>query len=387
MKKSVFLNSIFIQALSGLTLFAYYHLITLSLDLNSENVFFIYISITAISILICDFSFAMTHIKLGHTIYETIELSLGLRTLLIVISTVLTMFFWLFNINTFELSFLLIFLILLFQISELIIPYYLFIVTNLGVFGQSLKLIKFVPLVAILFLFELTLTEIIVLNIFLNFLIFIYFIYYFKAYVNINLIKYLLILKADCFTIIKDYGRNFLPNLGGLLISMVIPVFGVHYLNKTNLNALILTDRFVRNFENIFQAVLQWNLRKLKDLTSREIISYAQKFMVVTLLFIAFSPMLISILLNADFDQLNNTYLRVYCTIIFMGPMSTFIGIKYFVYFNRPEEFSLIVGLIGLIAILAIVIPIDHMPIQIILPICYCIALITLIIRRSKRGQ
>ena len=381
----MFIRSAIIQGASAIALFVYYYFLTLLFDLQSENIFFVCISITALSMLLCDFSFAITHVNSASSLQATLETSQGLRNLLIFSSLALSFLYWVMIFDSLNLNHWLIFLLLIFQFSEIVIPYYILIVMNCGMIGQILRLLKVTALLIGFSIINIDLEKILFLNISFNLLIYIFIVLWLIKLGNVSYISSFFNLKICNLEALKLYSKNFLPNLGGLIIGLVIPVFGVHTLGKDALNVVILSDRLVRNFENIFQAVLQWNLREIKELGKVKFIYSIKLFALANLIFILISPILISILLNTNFNKLEEFYLRIYCTIGFMGPIMTLVGVKYFVFYNRTVEFSLAVSAIGISAIMVIMS--TTIPIQLALPIIYLLALVWLVVRRSNEGE
>jgi peptidoglycan/LPS O-acetylase OafA/YrhL len=149
----------------------------------------------------------------------------------------------------------------------------------------------------------------------------------------------------------------------------------------------VLTDRFVRNFENIFQAALHWNLKNLHTVSDRKVFKYTIAFLIITGVFTIISPWLIKELLNTKFTQPEYFYLQAYCAIVFLGPMMTTIGFKYYVYKQRQIEFSILVTFVGISGILVISMQHILVPLQIALPISYGVALAILMMRKYQRER
>ena len=380
----MFTNSLLIQVVNALSLVVYYHLVTLALDINSETIYFLFISITALTLLFTDFSFAITHIQKEEPISVSVGRSYSLRNILICISILISSFLWSFYKVSFDADNHIILLILAAQLTELLIPFYVFIILNLGIIGQAIKFFKFIPLIAVLLIFDIDLFMILTYTVAANIIILLFILIYLRIKFNLSGSSYLFNFKLGDLHSLKTYLNNFLPNISGLFIGMVIPVLGVSHLNKTDFNTLLLTDRFVRNFENIFQAVLQWNLKGIKDFDIKNILRHIMLLFLGCLIFLLVSPHLINLFLNTEFGQLEELYLKAYCTIAFIGPVITLIGVKYYVFCNRALEYSIIVASIGAIATLALVIPSVAAPLQLALPFGYGAALFLLLIRRTR---
>jgi len=379
------LKSLTTQASTAIVMFLYYHFVTSSLNANSEIIYFTVVSIIALSILVTDFSFAITHIQLSDTIQTTVNKVAGLRNVLILSTVLITIIFWNIAANKLDLSFWLIFFIMLLQISELLIPFFLLLVIDKGIVGQILKLVKFIILSIILFLTDNTLTELILINIGLNTVIFILLAIYLSFHFNVRYVNFMLAMRLFSLSETKIYIKNFAPNLGGLLIGSVIPVFGVNFLDPKDLHRLILIDRFARNFENLFQAVLQWNIRKLNNITTKDTLIFCACVVFSGIILIILSPHLIILLLNTNFNTADNFYLKIYCTIVFLGPVSTLIGTGYFTFKGRSLEFALIIVLQGLATIIAIATANHLIQPTYVIPFFYLVAVSTLILRSHKR--
>ena len=381
---SMFKNSFFIQALNAIMLVFYYHLATLNFDIDAENIYFLFISITALSLLFSDFSFALTHTKQDDTVCTSLKQSYGLRNILVLITIFASALFWSFSDFCTENNYQLLLLILISQFSELMIPYYLLIIANLSIIGQMLKVLKVIPLIFMLLFYNVDLYLILSCITTVNIILLIFLFLYLRIKLKIKAYTYFFNLNASNLGSIKNYLINFLPNMCGLFINMVIPILGVTYLGKAEFNTVLLTDRFVKNFENIFQAILQWNLREINTINDKVILRYLITFIFGILIFIFLSPHLIKILLNVQFRHIENIYLQVYCTIAIMGPLITFFGFRYYVLRNRVVEYTIIVSLVGFIAILALILPNSAVPLQLALPFGYGLALLILLVRKTN---
>ena len=240
---------------------------------------------------------------------------------------------------------------------------------------------------AILLTIEVTLSELILINIGMNIITFVGILFYLKLALHLQLFKQILRFSLGSTTRLQVYLRNFIPNLGGLLLGTVIPVFGLQFLNADELNKLVLTDRFVRSFENIFQSILQWNLKQFKQFQSRDIIIYSAALIAAGLVIIVAAPNLIRLLLNVEFDSIDNIHLQFYSTIIFLGPLITMFGTIYFIFSDRTLEYSLIIIILGIVSIIWISTINAILSITLGLPFLYGITLLMLLLRRKERSS
>ena len=378
-------KSFILQVVTAATLFGFYYLVTRNLGSSEETVYFLLLSLTGISLLLADFSFAVVSIRDGVSAKNAALSCGGGRGVIVLLSLLLMGLYWLEYQGKLSIGPNEICLLLVYQYSELMAPNYLLIIARKQLFGQSLKLSKFLLASFGLINFHLSFTLLLVLLSLLNGITVVAAIFFLKKQHKVPISSHFRLSFLSFYREIKLNMTNFLPNLGGVAINSVIPVLGVGYMGNNQLNVLVLTDRFVRSFENIFQSVIQWNLAAIKT-WSYSFVVVGIAGVLVLVLFSAAAPVLVELFLNASFDSREVDLLRIYTSIAFLGPVIAIVGLRQYIYKNRSLEYALVLFVISLIAGIFVVVG-GLIPLQVLVPLLYVVALTFLLVRAGKQTE
>lgn len=373
------LYSAAIQSITIVVLLIQYFLLSYMLTDNELTLFLLLLSITSISLIILDAPFIFHSITHKHSVVEALESSNTFRHFILGFTLVCALVYWASLAQKYELTVINISLFLVLHISEAITLNYLLIIAEKGHYGQVLRMLKILIICFILYIWEAGLTGVIGLIIILNFVNYLLVIWSLSKQYNIKKLYFVYSRSVADRISFNSYMRNLTTVTGGLLVSMTIPFASAVNLDTNALLTLIISDRYVRNCENVFQSVIAWNFKKLNHL--RFNVKWPE-IGVAALLFSVFlivSPAIVSFIFNTNLSSTEILILRIYCFVALLGPVLTVIGLKRFVYQGRPLEFSVHVIVMGLLMWVSQIQNFINLPLQVISPVLYFTCIIFLI--------
>ena len=378
------INSIALQGITVVVLLIQYYLISYILTESDITKLLLLLSITSISLIALDTPFIFYSINHNHSVLDALKSSNTFRHFLIGFTLICAFIYWTLLAQKYELTKIDILLFLLLHISETITLNYLLVIAEKGLIGQVMRVLKITVICLTLWIWEIGLSGIIGVIILLNLVTYALIIQSLSRKFNIKKLCFVYSPLGPDSISFNSYMSNLTTVTGGLLVSMTIPFASAIRLNTSDLHTLIISDRYVRNCENVFQSVIAWNFKKLNHL------GFAIRWPAIVLavalfsVFLIVSPSVVSLIFNSNFTSIEILMLQIYSLVSLLGPMSTIIGLKRFVYQDRPLEFSICVIIMGFLTWASQIQPFIRLPLQVVSPVLYFTCILYLIFRSKN---